>query len=1805
MPLNFYEDQADTGSVLESAIQPYDDGESADKFILNRPLQNLRNRTEVTRRASDFQDLLSRSDRGLIVASDIGAHIWFQEYGDTHGGYGFRISSDGGWGDWDKDLVLFPIVSSATFPETTPTAPILTKYVYDDGEEGRFAVYPQVEGTSRKVAQGASNLCIKIFKVANSNPPTPIVSIEGALNPSSPDPESGPITICVQIAYNNTTTISSVVSAINLHSAALTIVTAEVLEGGSRTISTEVARTKFYSSAGCVGGIDDEAFRISGEQLMNYFEFPYTNRLKEGSFLVFDFLSAKERLKNDLDIYPYSVLRTVHPGSSPGDTRNIGDCTGTVPICKMLNGNLHFFNGRSFRQGVDERFMDSQAEESRLRAELQDPVDPLEGDAMVGAQAKSSTLISLPLGTIHSQLTKLTDLGKAEVGKGASLVYSTYTGASPISPLTPGNFRSQLQELLNHLTDDTGADHGASKIGVEAYSPLSRGYVADQIHYIWNRQIHHEQVTADYHKLEAIETRPFVLVSQVSGEGYTTIAAALNAVKTTGGTIYIKGGTYTEAINLASVTVAHPIEFVGMGEDDVSPTNGEVVWQNASTYCLQIASDCVLQAKISFRNIRFASSGGTYPVVFATTAGHPQAVVEFRNCRFQSLASSRALILNQSSLNRSLIHDCILANSSAATDTNAVVNLTKGSVSIENCKFTYAGAIVYASSTDVKNVDVVGNEFVKCGYATAYANIQALIYVDGGSSTLARVLNNSYPAYTRVANEYAKFCRLTTCGGAIVSGNTIDIGTIPDVADSSHFAIQFTGPTTTTGWCQITRNQVTTFGTLIPIFVACERALITDNVFTGGTDQSSTSGYGMITNRAVYSLVRNNQLITANRDTYRLKQGIVAEGAAVSVAIISGNSIDGGSDSGASIRSDGAYPLILGNYIRGMNSTSYAPAAGIQTLSTAVKSIISENVILDTRGSNSAVGISAAHVIARGNIIVPLSTGNSAMGVSISTGDCVIAGNTIRLGTQTTRWGIACSSPGCVMVGNYIHNATTSISGTISDVVISGNIFFTAKYGAYFSGAQRLVYRGNNVYASSSADASGVHFECSSATKNLVIAGNNFHNVYRGAYFTSGSSAVNMASFVVLCENIMQAIATIAAHGISFLTSVTAPDNKRFSAISGNVITKTNHTALLNYNGIHCGGDKVAIWENIVRAGGHASGLFYYENGYGNTSGTGLGLGKDRATPNYDVWNSVGDENNPQVNGGTGPNTTVYRQFDINFNRKMLAGTLTVLENFHANYGPSEILWESDPGYTPQVISNTPSGAVVRVRMRNIDPPPADGAQVKVYAEVPVQDAIVNPISASVNNYWQFYAASYPKASGSPSGGFNRLSRFFMSFDRVMLDNTEMEDEAHYFLQYWNGSAWVNWGGTGLVTVMQWVGGSPSVIQLEGCLHEPPLTGGTAVRFGLLSGHQIQDTNGNPLQSDQYWQGVSSSSYPALTSSGQESRLRNILLNFPTMTDNAHYRNKDHYLVQYGPGPTTWTIDSLEFVSTTQVRLYCNPSAGSAPSGQTIYAKAYAGHTILDQYGNPIEEVIRSFTCAAFPAPSSAGQNDLLRQIVLNYPVAMNGNTDFGEPTHYTVKYGLTTWPIVSTSYNPTPPIQQITLTCSDITDPEGLQVNVTALAGHGILDTNDNPILEVIRSFTCGTFPDASVLGYDLDEDFWSVTFTHEMSTTYLENPAYYSMKYTVTYADSHADKEITIPIIAVVAGPGNTIVKIYPDLDPYVEFYEVQHHAGETCSHGTTHGNITFYYCDVYVNAAILDTHGNSLRNRSLHVNGPYYNP
>jgi len=1572
MPLNFYKDQADTGSVLESAIQPYDDGESADKFILNRPLQNLRNRTEVTRRASDFQDLLSRSDRGLIVASDIGAHIWFQEYGDTHGGYGFRISSDGGWGDWDKDLVLFPIVSSATFPETTPTAPILTKYVYDDGEEGRFAVYPQVEGASRKVAQGASNLCIKIFKVANSNPPTPIVSIEGALNPSSPDPESGPITICVQIAYNNTTTISSVVSAINLHSAALTIVTAEVLEGGSRTILTEVARTKFYSSAGCVGGIDDEAFRISGEQLMNYFEFPYTNRLKEGSFLVFDFLSAKERLKNDLDIYPYSVLRTVHPGSLPGDTRNIGDCTGTVPICKMLNGNLHFFNGRSFRQGVDERFMDSQAEESRLRAELQDPVDPLEGDAMVGAQAKSSTLISLPLGTIHSQLTKLTDLGKAEVGKGASLVYSTYTGASPISPLTPGNFRSQLQELLNHLTDDTGADHGASKIGVEAYSPLSRGYVADQIHYIWNRQIHHEQVTADYHKLEAIETRPFVLVSQVSGEGYTTIAAALNAVKTTGGTIYIKGGTYTEAINLASVTVAHPIEFVGMGEDDVSPTNGEVVWQNASTYCLQIASDCVLQAKISFRNIRFASSGGTYPVVFATTAGHPQAVVEFRNCRFQSLASSRALILNQSSLNRSLIHDCILANSSAATDTNAVVNLTKGSVSIENCKFTYAGAIVYASSTDVKNVDVVGNEFVKCGYATAYANIQALIYVDGGSSTLARVLNNSYPAYTRVANEYAKFCRLTTCGGAIVSGNTIDIGTIPDVANSSHFAIQFTGPTTTTGWCQITRNQVTTFGTLIPIFVACERALITDNVFTGGTDQSSTSGYGMITNRAVYSLVRNNQLITANRDTYRLKQGIVAEAAAVSVVIISGNLIDGGSDAGASIRCNGASSLILGNYLRGMNSTSYAPVQGVQILSPTIQSIVSGNVILDIRGSDSASGIEAYQAIVRGNLIVPLSTGNGVRGIGVNTADCIISGNSIRFGIQSNRWGIVCSYAGCVVAGNFIYKPLASISGNISDAVISGNIFFTAKYGAYFSGAQRLVYRGNNVYASSSADASGVHFECSSATKNLVIAGNNFHNVYRGAYFTSGSSAVNMASFVVLCENIMQAIATIADHGISFLTSVTAPDNKRFSAISGNVITKTNHTALLNYNGIYCGGDKVAIWENIVRAGGHASGLFYYDNGYGNTSGTGLGLGANLGSPNYDTWNSVGDENAYRLTSGS--QDSMLRRFDVNFNRKLLnSAALTDPANYVLTHGGSG--WARDGSPTVKQVNPT----IITVTGIDLDPPPGNTETVQIVVSN-VLDAIVNPIHPSYTTFSQ-ETGDYPTVTAVAKQAENR--KFLITFDRVMSE-TGLLTPGNYLVLF-NSASWPLDGGVPPFLVDH-VPTTKVMITCENRTN-PPNADDPSGDLVQVSIDGPRDPNTNPLTADQH-QHISGGTYPDLLSATQEARLASFLVNYDrTMADMQLGPPFDAYSVTYGSG-TDWPITVTENIGVGSLRIECEGRV--IPDGSSITISSYQNHGVKDANNNPNRTSSYGLTGGVYPSMTGAGlQDEGNKKFYVNYSTQM------------------------------------------------------------------------------------------------------------------------------------------------------------------------------------------------------------------------
>lgn len=757
MPLNYYRSDADTGSALSSSVQPFGNGERGNATTLTRPPANLLYRTEDVRQVSDVRELLSRSDRGLVIGASGALDAKVLVVGNGSDGYYFRLNTAGTDTVSNRDLLLFPLVSVATVSSSLPK---LAQYVYDDSQGGKFSLTPD---DSRRVCQGSHQILFRVFTVVGSNA-SPAIFIEGAADPSNPDPTEGPVTIAAQVANNGSSTIQQLVNAINTHPAASHLVTAAIPSGGdgNRPAPTALDPIRFYEGgSSCVGGVDDEAFRIPGSQIDSFFATP--KRILEGGFLVLDFYRAVQRLQTSLTDDASVVLRVINPGE-PGDTRNTADCVGTVPLCKALSGALHFAHGRSFLAGRADLLLDSLVEEAALRSDLAKKAGSPYGDYQIGAVGRSSAHLPLAVGTIGSQLSNLALLGSEDPSKGGSLLGSEALTVSPFPTFSAGTLRSQMSTLLNTLTGSSGA----AKIGKAAVSPrlTGNGYLSDKISKLLALLVDHTQGSPlqDQHTFVACK-RSSVIVA-ASGGDYTTIGAALTALKSTGGTIWIKEGTYAESVSWASGTVSYPIDVFGLGN---------VIWRpEAEANLPQFAITCLLQSTVSFKNIHFQNLSGDHNYQAAidlneTTLSTFRGGLTFENCRFSMPDTDGRLAISFVHNGSLEVSDCSFAcdNNPGATS-GTIAALGDCHVSIHDSKFYKVGAALKIVGPTASNftgcVDVFRNEFWQCEFQEG---ADALISVLGGK--IIRITENSHPQYSHI--YYNRFCQVRSADHVYIDGN--------------------------------------------------------------------------------------------------------------------------------------------------------------------------------------------------------------------------------------------------------------------------------------------------------------------------------------------------------------------------------------------------------------------------------------------------------------------------------------------------------------------------------------------------------------------------------------------------------------------------------------------------------------------------------------------------------------------------------------------------------------------------------------------------------------------------------------------------------------------------------------------------------------------------------------------------------------------------------------------------------------------------------------------------------------------------
>jgi hypothetical protein len=1120
MPLNFYKSGADTGSALDESIQPIENREPLDETHLGRPGENLRNRTEIIREAYDLQELLDRSDRGLVVLNAPTVRLIFSDTGST-GYFSFRLNTTGVWGDGNtQDLLIGPLVSASTLGTSVPVVAKL--YHYDttvSPQGGAFTLTarkPDGFGgyLPRKVAEGAHNIYFRMYKETGVN--TLSVALEGVVDQDNPAPESGPVTIAVRIADDNTSRVADLKVAIAAHTGANKLVLAEEIgDEFDFLVETLVDPIRFYEDhTSSIAGIDDELIRISSSALTTYFS-TSANKLTEGAFLVVDFATPVARLVND---YSDTVtLRTIRLDLA-SDTRTIAKNPGTVPICKMLNGKLYFMNGRCFESGTWDYLVGSKKADSTLRAELA-AQSVIPGDTLVGAAAKSSTNLTLAAGTVASQLTTISELGRQDSDtKGSAQIGSSAISVSPIT-LPAGTVRSQLLELVTQLADQVGVGaDGASKVGAETYSSgtppvsISQGTVSTQLRAIIDAMVGHFQGNSYKHNLNAITGFPFVVVNAAGAGNYTTITAAIDAIRgTTGGTIFVTAGTYTEAYALIStVSLDKTIHIVGCGN---------VVWQNSgSAENFRLGNSVTLNVPIIFENIKFVNSTGYEAADISCTAEGTFGSVEFYCCTFVN-ANELGRFLNFSSPARCIVQDCFF-DGSGATYT-APVWAVNGSAAAQirlfsNRFYRCCGIAGNGDSESMRLFEASYNDFQECGWGSTMTSISYLFNFTESESIF--LVGNNYPSFTHAGTRYSLFLKVANSSCVAVLQNIlypkIDLSGTFNTNGSNHLI----NLVSTTGLVLIQDNAFQTCKRVGGVY--CGSSVTSKNFIVGNSFDSaglaSTGTNEIFTDCSYGQNIFEHNLFRTNSESYfpvalkvsdyaRVTEnyiysalvGVMTNGNYISV---SGNCIESlNAVSGLGVHATGGYLSVSQNFVKGrmlvysaslVKSTieqnqfiDYGVGGGIDL--TGDHCAISEN-IFEGNGSSSTIGVKLTGEVSAGEIIV---SGNRVMGFTKGVDSdvtktivqsCSIstygADHAIRLGDTLSQ-----------AVGNSIIPASGTPLGVLiqaDDCVVSSNVIKSILVGVKVStsAGKFFAISGNRIDVLDAANAIGVDASKSGAT---------------------------------------------------------------------------------------------------------------------------------------------------------------------------------------------------------------------------------------------------------------------------------------------------------------------------------------------------------------------------------------------------------------------------------------------------------------------------------------------------------------------------------------------------------------------------------------------------------------------------------------------------------------------------------------------------------------------------------------------------
>lgn len=446
---------SDTGEANASSIQPISDTEVVFANTDNRPLDNLRARTEILRRAVEDLKYYADYDRVLLMRSD----ATFTLTQPVAGKYVLTMTGD--------DLHVYPALTPGrvsggrvkggrVYVGTTPYSGTLGVNDLTLTASGQFVgqrgYYDADDfATSNSLTLGANRIVVDL--IADGTLSTGVVTFTVSQLPKTK----------IVIRYGTSggaTTLSALITAINGD------VTSQGTYGVAHYLraSTVAASPGAVSPAAFTGGVvqgayDAEAHKVTPAQMNLFFtsteDGVFVNRLEEGEALAI--------------AYPKGLVETGVPTPKGGRRQSLWDLPtdrigGTTTNTTPVSGHNLFSTGR---------------EPEKIPNSI--PIGKIINGAFVFADGtKLAVGGSVSLGGASTVLTTLGSTtfgssGSSLVGYDGSGLWHTDASATTYPSVPAGTVDAALDAIVALLATATSAQSGGRRIGVESVTGTPSG----------------------------------------------------------------------------------------------------------------------------------------------------------------------------------------------------------------------------------------------------------------------------------------------------------------------------------------------------------------------------------------------------------------------------------------------------------------------------------------------------------------------------------------------------------------------------------------------------------------------------------------------------------------------------------------------------------------------------------------------------------------------------------------------------------------------------------------------------------------------------------------------------------------------------------------------------------------------------------------------------------------------------------------------------------------------------------------------------------------------------------------------------------------------------------------------------------------------------------------------------------------------------------------------------------------------------------------------------------------------------------